>query len=61
MATMASMREAQTARQNLQCGGMRMWLEEREVKWGTHNEDDILWCLGVTDRITNAIAGMQLG
>ena len=58
---MATMLGTQTALQETQWRSMSTWLEEREEKWETRHQDDVLWSTGITNMVAKVMAGMKSG
>jgi len=61
IAKMAIMLDAQTALQEAQWQGMKTWLENREEKWNTYHQDDVLWGRGITDMVTMVVTATEGG
>jgi len=59
VATMADMLEKNTALQEVQLQGMKLWLEEKEKIRDAYHQDDLLWGKGITDMVAWAVAATQ--
>jgi len=58
---MANVLDAETALQEAQWRGMKMWLEKSEEKWNAYHQDDILWGRGITDMVTMVVTATEGG
>jgi len=52
---LANLLEPQAARKETQWRGMTTWMQEREQKWDTGQEDDKLWGAGTTNMIAKVM------
>jgi len=59
IAKMANMLETHTALQEAQWRVMKLWLEEKEIKWDAYHQDDLLWGEGIMDMVARAAAATE--